>query len=310
MPQAMPETMNVFDRRAVRRHRARAAKHLGDRDFLVREVSARLAERLEDVTRAFPRALDLGCHNGALSAGLSGRGGIETLVQCDLAPEMARAAAANGNPSLAADEEALPFAPGGFDLALSALSLHWVNDLPGTLLQLRQVLKPDGLLLAAMLGGETLHELRAALIEAEIAEEDGASPRVSPFAEVRDAGGLLQRAGFALPVVDKDTIQVTYPDALALMRDLRGMGEANAVHTRRKSFSRRATLMRAAANYEKKFADAGGRLRATFEVLYLTAWAPAPDQPKALRPGSAQARLADALGTAERPAGDKVGRGR
>ncbi len=299
--------MNVFDRRAVRRHRARAAAGFGNRDFLVREVAARLAERLEDVTRSFPRALDLGCHNGVLAVALDGRGGIETLVHCDLAPEMARAAVSNGNPALAADEEALPFAPASFDLALSALSLHWVNDLPGTLLQLRHILKPDGLLLAAMLGGETLRELRAALLEAEVAEEDGASPRVSPFAEVRDAGGLLQRAGFALPVVDKDTIRVTYPNALALMRELRGMGEANAVHTRRKTFSRRATLLRAAAIYEDKFADSDGRLPATFEVLYLTAWSPGPDQPKALKPGSAQARLADALGTAERPAGDKVG---
>ena len=299
--------MNVFDRRAVRRHRARAAAGLRAHDVLLREVAARLSERLEEVTRGFPRALDLGCHGGALAETLAGRGGIETLVQCDLAPEMARLAAGTGHPTLAADEEALPFAPASFDLALSVLSLHWVNDLPGTLLQLRQVLKPDGLLLLAMLGGETLRELRTVLMEAEIAEEDGASPRVSPFAEVRDAGGLLQRAGFALPVVDKDTIPVSYPDALALMRELRGLGETNAVHTRRKTVSRRATLLRAAALYEERFRDPRGGVRATFEVVYLTAWAPAPDQPKALKPGSAQSRLADALGTAERPAGDKVG---
>jgi NADH dehydrogenase [ubiquinone] 1 alpha subcomplex assembly factor 5 len=303
----MSDSMNVFDRRAVRQHRARAAPGLDGHDFLFREVAGRLAERLDEMTRKFPRALDLGCHTGAVSAALAGRGGIETLVQCDLAPEMVRAATRNGCPSLAADEEALPFAPASFDLVLSALSLHWVNDLPGTLLQLRQVLKPDGLLLVAMLGGETLRELRAALMEAEIAVEDGASPRVSPFAEVRDAGGLLQRAGFALPMVDKDTIPVTYPGALALMRDLRGMGETNAVLTRRGGASRRATLLRAAAIYEEKYAQTGGRLTATFDVIYLTAWAPAPDQPKALRPGSAQTRLAEALGTSERPAGEKTG---
>ena len=303
----MSDSMNVFDRGAVRQHRARAAPHLGAHDFLFREIAGRLAERLDEVTRNFPRALDLGCHTGEVSAALAGRGGIETLVQCDLAPEMVRAAARNKHPSLAADEEALPFAPASFDLVLSALSLHWVNDLPGTLLQLRQVLKPDGLLLAAMLGGETLRELRSALMEAEIAEENGASPRVSPFAEVRDAGGLLQRAGFALPLVDKDAIPVTYPNALALMRDLRGMGEANAVHSRRKGVTRRATLLRAAAIYEEKFAQSDGRLTATFDVIYLTAWVPVPDQPKALKPGSAQTRLAEALGTSERTAGEKAG---
>lgn len=308
MPQDASGTMDVFDRRVVRRHRDRAAPGLHGHDFLLREVVERLADRLDDVTRNFPRALDLGCHTGALAKELGGRGGIETLVQCDLSPAMARLATANGNLTVAADEEALPFAPGSFDLVLGVLGLHWVNDLPGALVQLRHALKPDGLLLAAMLGGETLRELRAAFMEAEIAEEDGASPRVSPFADVRDAGGLLQRAGFALPVVDKDTIPVTYPNALALLRDLRGMGETNAVHTRRRTFTRRATLLRAAALYEEKFAGAGGRVPATFEVIYLTAWAPSPDQPKALKPGSAAARLADALGTDERPAGDKVGR--
>jgi len=303
----MSDSMNVFDRRAVRAHRTRAAPQLDAHDFLFREIAGRLAERLDEVTRNFPRALDLGCHTGQMSAALAGRGGIETLVQCDLAPEMARTAARNGRPSLAADEEALPFAPASFDLVLSALSLHWVNDLPGTLLQLRQILKPDGLLLIAMLGGETLRELRSALMEAEIAEEDGASPRVSPFAEVRGLGGLLQRAGFALPLVDKDTIPVTYPSALALMRDLRGMGETNAVHSRRKTLSRRATLLRAAAIYEEKFTQADGRLTATFDAIYLTAWAPSPDQPKALKPGSAQTRLAEALGAKEEPAGEEAG---
>ena len=160
-----------------------------------------------------------------------------------------------------------------------------------------------------MLGGETLTELRQALIEAELAEEGGAGPRVSPFADVRDIGGLLQRAGYALPVVDSDTITVTYPDALALMRDLRGMGETNAVRERRRSFTRRTTLLRAAALYRERFGLPDGRIAATFQVIYLTGWAPHESQPKPLRPGSAAGRLADALGTRERSAGEKAGPG-
>jgi SAM-dependent methyltransferase len=299
------DPIRVFDPRAVRRHRARAAAAPGAADFLAAEVAERLADRLTDVNRRFPRALDLGSRDGLLARMLKGRGGVEWLVAADPAPAFARQAAA---PQLAAEADALPFAPSSFDLVLSNLLLHWTNDLPGALLQLRQVLRPDGLLVAALLGGETLHELRRALIEAEIAEEGGASPRVSPFADVRDLGGLLQRAGFALPVVDSDTIEVTYPDALALMRDLRAMGEDNAVAERRRGFTRRATLARAAAIYHDLFARADGRIPASFQVLTLTAWAPHASQPKPLRPGSAAQRLADALGADERPAGEKAPR--
>jgi SAM-dependent methyltransferase len=300
----MDERIEVFDRRAVRRHRERAAPNLGEHDFLLREVADRLAERLEDVTRRFPVALDLGCHDGALGRALAGRGGIEILVQSDLSPAMAGKAARGGRPTLAADEEALPFAAAAFDAAFSLLSLHWVNDLPGALLQVRRALKPDGLFLAAMLGGETLKELRAALTEAEIEIEGGAGPRVSPFADLRDLGALLQRAGFALPVADVDDIEVSYPDALKLMADLRGMGETNAVADRRKGFSRRATLMRAAALYAERHAAPDGRLPATFQVIYLTAWAPHESQPQPLAPGSARTRLATALESEERSAGE------
>jgi SAM-dependent methyltransferase len=302
----MTDAMRVFDRALLRRRRDRAAPGLGRHDFLFREVAERLADRLDDVTRKFPAALDLGCHGGILAQTLRGRGGIETLVQSDLSPQMARQAAAAGQPALAADEEALPFTPGSFDLVLSVLSLHWVNDLPGALIQIRQVLKPDGLFLGAMLGGETLSELRTALMEAELAEEGGVSPRVSPFADLRDAGALLQRAGFALPVADADSITVTYPNALALMQELRGMGESNAVLDRRRGVTRSATLLRAAELYSEKFAQADGRLPATFQVIYLTAWSPDAAQQKPLQPGSARARLADALDTEERPAGDKT----
>jgi NADH dehydrogenase [ubiquinone] 1 alpha subcomplex assembly factor 5 len=303
----MSDTIEVFDRRAVRRHRDRAAARLSSHDFLLREVAARLAERLDDMTRRFPLVLDLGCHDGVLGRALlenGGHGGIETLVQADLSPAMAGRAGAPGRPALAADEEALPFAEASFDAVLSLLSLHWVNDLPGALLQARRALRPDGLFLAALLGGETLKELRLALIQAEAELEGGAGPRVSPFADVRDLGALLQRAGFALPVADVDDIAVSYPDAFRLMADLRGMGEANALVDRRRGFSRRATLLRAAALYAERHAGADGRLSASFQVIYLTAWAPHRSQPRPLAPGSAKTRLAAALETEERPAGD------
>ncbi len=302
----MTDSMNVFDRRLVRRHRDRAAATLDAHDFLFREAAERLADRLDDVMRKFPLALDLGCHGGEIAAALRGRGGIETLVQCDLSAAMARRAAADGRPTLAADEELLPFAPESFDLVISDLSLHWVNDLPGCLLQVRQCLKPDGLFLAAMLGGDTLYELRQSLIEAEVAEVGGVGPRVSPFADLRDAGGLLQRAGFALPVIDGDRLTASYPDVLKLMRDLRGMGESNAVRERTSRSVSPAIAARADEIYRRRFSDAEGRLTATFQIIYMTAWAPAAGQQQALAPGSARTRLADALGTVEISAGDKA----
>jgi NADH dehydrogenase [ubiquinone] 1 alpha subcomplex assembly factor 5 len=298
-----PTRIDVFDRAAVRRHRARAARAIGAHDFLFREAASRLGERLDDIRRAFPRALDLGGHGGVLAQTLAGRSGIETWVHTDVAEALARRGPA---PCVVADEELLPFADASFDLIASALSLHWVNDLPGALIQLRRALRPDGLLLISLLGGETLHELRNALLEAEAEETGGAAPRVSPFADVRDAGSLLQRAGFALPVVDADTVTVSYPDALALMRDLRAMGEANALTERRRNFSRRGVLLGAAARYAERFAGPDGRVPATFKIVTLTAWAPHAAQPRPLRPGSAAARLAEALGTVEAPAGDRA----
>ena len=295
--------MKVFDRGAVRAHRARASPRFARHDFLVAEVAGRLAERLDDITRRFPNALDLGCHSGQLAAALKGRGGIESLVQADLCEAMV---ARTASPRVVCDEELMPFAEASFDLVMSVLSLHWVNDLPGTLVQIAGCLKPDGLVLAAMLGGETLTELRQALMAAEIEREGGASARVSPFADVRQAGQLLQRAGLALPVVDCDTISVTYGDAFALMAELRGMGEGNAILGRRRGLSRRDTLHRAAALYEEMFGDDEGRVPATFQVLYLTAWAPHHSQQKPMRPGGARARLAEALGTKEISAGDKA----
>ncbi|MCC7016614.1 MAG: methyltransferase domain-containing protein [Rhodospirillales bacterium] len=292
----------VFNRRAVRRHRDRAAKHFSEHDFLFREVAERLLDRLDDVKRAFPLALDLGCRTGLIGRLRGNRGRIGTLVQCDLSEAMARAArVSNGGGVTVADEEAVPFASGTFDLVLSALALHWTNDLPGALAQIRSSLKPDGLFLGALFGGETLKELRRALTEAEIEVAGGAGPRVAPFADVRDLGALLQRAGFALPVVDADMIPVSYADPLRLMRDLRGMGEGNAVAGRRKAFSRRGLFAAANERYRRGFVQSDGRLPATFQVVFLTAWAPHPDQPKPLRRGSAETSLAAALGGKDKP---------
>jgi SAM-dependent methyltransferase len=201
-----------------------------------------------------------------------------------------------------ADEEALPFRAAVFDLVVSALSLQFVNDLPGALVQVRRVLKPDGLFVAALAGGATLTELRQSFAAAESEIEGGISPRVAPFADVRDLGALLQRAGFALPVTDVDRITARYDSAFALMHDLRRMGASNALIDRRRVPLRRAMLI-----YAERFADADGRLRATFDIVWLAGWAPHPSQQQPLRPGSAQTRLADALGTREISTGEKAG---
>ena len=267
----------LFDRRAWRLHRDRSA---GGVDFLHEEVAARLIDRLDLINRDFATVLDLGARNGGLARALADRPGCATVVAAEPSQKLLVAAP---TPRVCADPELIPFRDASFDLVASCLALHWCADLPGTLIQLRRALKPDGLLLAAMLGGSTLVELRTALFEAELAEEGGVSPRVSPTVELGDAAGLLQRAGFAMPVADSETITVTYPDMLALMRDLRGMGETNALAARRRSL-RRATLARAAAIYAERFAAGNGRVAATFEVLFLTGWAPHPSHAKP-RPG-------------------------
>ena len=267
----------------------------------------RLADRLFDVTRDFPVALDLGCHIAQLGNELKGHPKIGILVQSDLSPRLALAARlANPVPTFAADEEYLPLAPASLDLVVSNLSLHWVNDLPGALVQIRQALKPDGLLLATMFGMETLRELRMALMEAETETTGGVTPRVSPFIDVRDAGNLLTRAGFALPVVDAENLTVTYTDMFKLMADLRAMAQTNAVNARHRKPSRRTTFLRAAAIYAERYAAATGRIPATFQLVTLTAWAPHASQQKPLRPGSAKASLASALDTTEQPTGDTI----
>ncbi len=282
-----------FDRRALRRHRRRAAAKFSEHDFLFREIADRLDERLGEITRRFDSVLVVGNHGGIAADRVAERFANARIVCTDL-----DSALLSAGPGMAvvADEEALPFADGSFDLVLSLLGFHWVNDLPGALVQLRRALRPDGLMLAAMLGGDTLHELRAAFLEAESAVEGGVSPRVSPFVDVRTAGGLLQRAGFALPMVDVDSLTVTYENAFALMRDLSGMGEANALAERRTGFTRRTTILAMAEAYAARHSGPDGRIPATFDVLYLTAWSPHESQPKPLAPGSGTTSLADRLG--------------
>ena len=281
----------IFDRRLlrVRQQRARA---LGPETFLIDRVADELGERLSAVLRPFERAADLGTPTDALRRVLAASGKVAFIV---------------GAESIAADEEALPFADGSLDLVVSALSLQFINDLPGTLIQIRRALKPDGLLLAALIGGDSLTELREAFAAAESEIEGGVSPRVAPFADVRELGALLQRAGFALPVVDSDRLTVRYPTVFALMRDLRRMGATNILSERRRKPLRRATLHRMTEIYAKRFADIDGRLRATFELVFLSGWAPHDSQQKPLKPGSAMQRLADALGVTEISAGEKPG---
>ena len=302
------DTQAPFDRRAVRAHRDRAAAKYADHDFLVRKAAEGMAERLDYIARAFPRVLELGSGIGATAEILGAHGGFRDWTHADLSADMAfRLRGAGDRRAVVADEEALPFGAEAFDAITSVLALHWVNDLPGALVQARRCLRPDGLFLATLLGGETLAGLRAAFLAAEAELEGGAGLRVSPFLDVRDAGDLLQRAGFALAVADTDTLSVSYPNPLALMADLRGMGEANSLTARRRTFTRRATLMRAAEIYAEREDDGQGHVSATFQVITMTAWAPAESQPKPLAPGSAQVSLAGALGTTERPAGEVAG---
>jgi SAM-dependent methyltransferase len=291
---ATPQPPQIFDRQLVAA-RLRRALRQGPAAFLLDRAVEDFSDRLDAILRPFPRALDLATPGPQL-AGLLAQKSERRVVR---AAPVAETAGSGSFQSLVCDAEALPFAPESFDLAVSALALQWVNDLPGTLIQIRRALAPDGLFLACMAGGQTLTELRAALAEAEEEISGGASPRVAPFADIRDLGALLQRAGFALPVTDTDTVTVRYPHMFALMHDLRAMGAANALTQRLKRPTRRAVFARAAEIYHERFADADGRIRASFELVWLSGWAPHESQQKPLKPGSAKMRLAEALGTRE-----------
>ncbi|MDB5510064.1 MAG: SAM-dependent methyltransferase [Hyphomicrobiales bacterium] len=291
---SQPPAHLVFDRPLARRRLARALAREAA-GFLLDHVAAEFPDRLAAVLRPFPRVLDLGTPGPALAGLLAARGG-ELFVRAGPLPQSLGGAGLR----LVVDEEALPFAPQSFDLVVSALALQGVNDLPGALIQIRRVLRPDGLFLACMAGGQTLQELRLSLAAAEDEVSGGVSPRVSPFADLRDMGGLLQRAGYALPVTDVDVLTVRYDHLFALLRDLRAMGATNVLLSRDRRPLRRRVLVRAAEIYQERFADPDGRVRATFEFLWLSGWAPHESQQKPLQPGSAKARLADALSTVER----------
>jgi len=295
----MPHSL-VFDRQVLRARRKRAVA-LGPSTFLLERVAEDFTDRLAAVLRRFERAVDLGTPTDAVHRVLAASGKVGSIIAADTSTR-------GGDQAVAADEEALPFADGSLDLVVSALALHLVNDLPGTLIQIRRALRPDGLFLAALLGGDTLTELRQSFTQAEAEIEGGASPRVAPFADLRDLGGLLQRAGFALPVTDVDRVVVRYASPLALMHDLRRMGATGILADRRRQPLRRATLTRMAEIYRERFADPDRRIRATFEIIWLSGWAPHESQQQPLAPGSAQHRLADALGAKEISAGEKAGR--
>jgi SAM-dependent methyltransferase len=297
----------IFDRPLLRLRQQRGLR-LGAETFLIDQVAEEFAHRLRLVLRQFDVAVDLGTPAPAVRVALMRSGAICTMIAVGPMSDAAlRAAGDHADPSLrvAADEEALAFGDSTLDLVVSGLSLQAVNDLPGVLVQVRRALKPDGLFLAALLGGETLTELRQAFAVAESELDGGVSPRVAPFADVREMGALLQRAGFALPVTDVDRITVRYSSPFRLLRDLRRMGAANPLVERSRVPLRRATLMRAMEIYAERFADPDGKVRASFDIVWLSGWAPHESQQQPLRPGSAKTRLADALGTTEIAAGEK-----
>lgn len=298
----MSSGSKIFDRRLLRVRQGRARQST-PATFLLDRVATDFRERLSAVLRKFDVAVDLGTPSDAVRRVLAANKNIGTVIAAGPAGD-------DGGLRVTSDEEALPFAAGSLDLVVSALALQFVNDLPGTLIQIRRALKPDGLLLAALIGGDSLIELRSAFAAAEVEVEGGISPHVAPFADIGELGGLLQRAGFALPVVDSERVAVRYDSVLALMHDLRHMGATNILHERVRTPLKRSTLERVTAIYADRFSDADGRVRATFEIIWLSGWVPHESQQKSLKPGSAAQRLADALGTKELPTGEKPERAR
>lgn len=275
----------VFNRQHLRQQRRRALDKLDKHGFLFEWGGNQIIDRLQDIKREFPVAIGIG--NRAPDVfwqELKSLKNIKDLIICDIA-----------NAEIIADSEFLPFKENSADLIVSVLDLHSVNDLPGTLIQIKKILKPDGLFIACLLGGETLYELRESLMQTEMEMTSGASPRVAPFADTQSMGALLQRAGFALPVVDSEIIRVSYQTMFNLMADLRGMGEVNILNTRRKTFTPPGFFARAAEYYQTHFAEEGDRVTASFEVIFLLGWSPHESQQKPLRRGSAQHSLTEFL---------------
>jgi SAM-dependent methyltransferase len=300
----MSTPTRLFDRALIEARRQRA-RRIGPATFLIDRVAEDFADRLATVLRRFDRAVDLGTPTQAVRGALAGNTAIGAMIAVGRAFD-------GDDPAplrIVADLEALPFDAASLDLVVSAFALQTVDDLPGALIQIRRALKPDGLFLAALLGGDTLAELRESFAIAESELTGGVSPRVAPFADLRDMGALLQRAGFALPVADVDRVTVRYSSPLALMADLRRMGATNPLIERRRVPLRRAVLARLLEVYAERFSDPDGKVRASFDIVWLSGWAPHESQQQPLRPGSAKARLADALGTREISAGEKPDRG-
>ncbi|WP_316862830.1 methyltransferase domain-containing protein [uncultured Cohaesibacter sp.] len=289
----MTDIPQIFDTRLLKERRVRAYRKFGRQgDFLLTMSIEDLLDRLAITLRPFPKCVELGGHSGILAQALSKREGTESVMRLEQDPVFFQPEDAG----LVMESEELPLEAESINLLVSPLYLHWINDLPGLLHQIRQSLAPDGLLLASLLGRESLRELRQAFLMAESELKSGSSPHVSPFPDVRDMGTLLQRAGFALPVVDHDLITVRYDTMFDLMRDLRFMGATNVLHERSRTPLRKDILYRAAEIYRDTFSEPDGRLVATFQILYLSGWSPHESQQKPLAPGSAQQSLATALG--------------
>jgi len=287
----------LFDEALIARNRERAlAQNAAGSDFLLELTARELAERLAIVQRRFDDAVELFGGTGLTAKAAIATGKIERLRRIETSEDFGE----DGSPVSTANFESVPLEPQSVNLILSPLSLHLTNDTPGMLIQMRRALKPDGLLLAAIPGAGTLAELREVLLAAETEIYGGASPRVVPFADIRDIGSLLQRAGFALPVIDEESFTVRYDHIFALMRDLKAMGMANPLIGRSKRPVSRRFFMRAAELYAERFSDADGRIRATFTIVFVSGWAPHESQQKPLKPGSAKMRLADALDPTKR----------
>ncbi len=263
------EVTLIFDRKLLRQRRQRAARTIDNADFLVGEIAVRLAERLGEINRRFDTVLQLGAGNRSLTNLLGNGSKVGLHLACDSAQSMI---VNQPGPGLVADEEFLPFGPNSLDAVLSLFTLHWVNDLPGCLAQIRYALKPGGAMLAALAGGDTLYELRWTLTQAELETTGGAGPRIAPFVDIREGAALLQRAGFDLPMADIDRITVNYRDPRRLLEDLRSMGETNVLRDRPRTILSRSTVARAIELYQSEFGNEDGLVPATFDVIFLTGW--------------------------------------
>lgn len=294
----MNSVPQIFDRRKIAHRQQRAHHTFSDYDFLYREVALRLLDRLNDFSRRFEKILVVGAGHGLVKDFLCNDFGYnpENITVIDMidAPLV----------DVIADEEVLPFGAETFDCVISCLSLPFVNDVPGVMAQINYALKKDGVFLAASLGTLTLHELRESLMKADIEIYGGAGNRVAPFLDIVDATALMQRVKFALPVVDQDLITVSYPDIYRLMQDLKGMGVSDPLYGRQNVKATKRFFDRAANIYAADHADEGGRIKASFEILYLTGWRPDASQQQPLKPGSAQNRLAEALNVGENALSD------